>query len=149
MTTAVLRYPDERLATFTVSFGAADVSSYQLVGTEATLKVEPAYDYAGTLKHHLTKNEKTTVKSFRKRDQFAAELDYFSRCVRRRKMPEPSGAEGLADVQIIEALLRSALTGRPVPVDIVTDRMPGRDQEYAMPATRKPALVNTESPTRE
>lgn len=149
MTTAVLRYPDERLATFTVSFGAADVSSYTVVGTEGSLRVQPAYEYAGALKHHLTRGEKTQIKSFRKRDQFAAELDYFSRCVRRGKLPEPSGAEGLADVQIIEALLRSALTGRPVTLDIATDRLPTQGQEYAMPATRKPTLVNVESPTVE
>jgi glucose-fructose oxidoreductase len=149
MTTAVLRYPDERLATFTVSFGAADVSSYTVVGTEATLRVDPAYEYAGTLKHHLTRGGKTQTRSFRKRDQFAAELDYFSRCVRRGRIPEPSGAEGLADVQVIEALLRSALTGRPVTVEITRDRQPTQGQEYAMPATRKPVLVNVESPTME
>jgi glucose-fructose oxidoreductase len=149
MTTAVMRYPDERLATFTVSFGAADNSSYQLVGTEATLRVDPAYEYAGALKHHLTRGEKTRVRTFRKRDQFAAELDYFSRCIRRKKLPEPSGQEGLADVQVIEALLRSALTGRPVTLEIETDRPPTREQEYAMKATQKPTLVNTESPTTE
>ena len=149
MTTAVLRYPDERLATFTVSFGAADVSAYSVVGTSASLRVEPAYEYAGALKHHLTRDEKTRTTSFRKRDQFAAELDYFSRCIRRGKMPEPSGAEGLADVQIIEALLRSALTGRPVGLDIVPDRLPTQEQEYAMPATGKPMLVNVEAPSKD
>ena len=147
MTSVVMRYPDERLATFTVSFGAADVSSYQLVGTEGTLRVEPAYEYAAALKHHLTVGDKTRVRTFRKRDQFAAELDYFSRCIRRNKAPEPSAQEGLADVQIIEALLRSALTGRPVTVDIETDTLPSPDQEYAFKATDKPTLVNTESPT--
>jgi predicted dehydrogenase len=149
MTSVVMRYPDERLATFTVSFGAADVSSYQLVGTKATLRVDPAYEYAGTLKHHLVQGDKTRIKTFRKRDQFAAELDYFSRCIRRNKVPEPSAQEGLADVQIIEALLRSALTGRPVSVEIETDKLPSLDQEYAFKATTKPTLVNTESPTRD
>jgi glucose-fructose oxidoreductase len=149
MTTAVLRYPDERLASFTVSFGAADVSSYRLVGTEATLRVEPAYEYAGDLKHLLTSGGRTRERVFKKRDQFAAELDYFSRCIRDNVAPEPSGQEGLADVQIIEALLRSALTGRPVSLELKPDRLPSSDQEYALPATRKPNLVNTESPTLE
>ena len=149
MTSVVMRYPDERLATFTVSFGAADVSSYQLVGTEATLRVDPAYEYAGTLKHYLTEGDKTRVRTFRKRDQFAAELDYFSRCIRRTEIARASGQEGLADVKIIEALLRSALTGRPVALEIETDRLPTRDQEYAFKATEKPTVVNTESPTME
>lgn len=147
MTTAVLRYPDERVASFTVSFGAGDVSSYRLVGSEGSLRVEPAYEYAGPLKHFLTRGDRTKQQTFRKRDQFAAELDYFSRCVLEGTEPEPSGAEGLADVQIIEALLRSAQTGRPVSLDIESDVPPGRDQEYHKPSTRKPALVNTKSPS--
>jgi predicted dehydrogenase len=147
MTTAVLRYPDERLASFTVSFGASDVSAYRLVGTEGDLRVEPAYEYAGPLKHHLTVGGKTRERTFRKRDQFAAELDYFSRCIAEKKAPEPSGKEGLADVQIIQALLRSAETGRPVNLDLELDQLPSKDQEYAKPPTRKPELVKTESPS--
>src|SRR4030095_159091 len=38
MTGAILRFPDERLATFTCSFGAADVSSYRIVGTKGSLR---------------------------------------------------------------------------------------------------------------
>src|ERR1700730_8761741 len=34
MTSAVMRFPEERLATFTCSFGAADISRHTLVGTE-------------------------------------------------------------------------------------------------------------------
>lgn len=150
MTTAVLRYPAERIGSFTVSFGAADVSAYRVVGTEATLRVEPAYEYAGALKHHLTRGDTTRERTFRKRDQFAAELDYFSRCIGKGTRPEPSGLEGLADVQIIEGLLKSAQTGRPVSLDIETDRPPTMAQQDARPATRqKPGLVNSESPTRK
>jgi predicted dehydrogenase len=149
MTTAVLRYPDERLASFTVSFGASDVSAYRLVGTEATLRVEPAYEYAGELKHYLTADDKTRERTFAKRDQFAAELDYFSRCIMESRHPEPSPREGLADVQIIEALLRSAQTGRPVSLEIESDRPPSSDQEYAKRPSKEPELVNTESPTQE
>ena len=41
---AILRFPEGRLATFSCSFGAADVSSYRIVGTKGDLRVEPAYD---------------------------------------------------------------------------------------------------------
>lgn len=149
MTSVVLRYPDERLASFTVSFGAADVSAYQIVGTEGTLRVDPAYEYAGELKHVLNVGGKTREKVFKKRDQFAAELEYFSRCVIEGTEPEPSGKEGLADVRIIEALLRSAQTGRPVTLDIEPDEPPSLGQQYRFPATKKPPLVKTESPTRD
>ena len=33
----VMRFPDERLASFTCSFGAADVSRYRLIGTKGVL----------------------------------------------------------------------------------------------------------------
>src|SRR5262245_32472830 len=49
--TAALRFPGERMATFTCSFGAADVSEYRLVGTKGDLAVEPAYEYAMALQH--------------------------------------------------------------------------------------------------
>ena len=40
----VLRFPNERLASFICSFGAADVSEYRLAGTKGDLAVEPAYE---------------------------------------------------------------------------------------------------------
>ncbi len=80
-TSAVLRFPNGRLAAFTCSFGTADVSYYRVAGTEGDLRVEPAYEYAGKLAHHLTRDGKTKKQNFSKRDQFAAELLYFSQCV--------------------------------------------------------------------
>ncbi len=148
MTSAVLRFPNARLATFTCSFGAADVSSYQVIGTEGDLRVEPAYEYAGKLAHHLTREGKTKKHVFSKRDQFAAELLHFSRCVQEGRDPEPSGWEGLADVRIIEALYRSAEAGHPVQLDPLPIRSrPTFEQEIHRPAVSEPELVHAESPT--
>jgi len=94
MTSAILRFPDERLASFTSSFGASDVSAYQIVGAEGDLRVDPAYEFAGDLKHRLTIKGKTRDPTFPKRDQFAPELLYFSDCVIDGQEPEPSGREG-------------------------------------------------------
>jgi glucose-fructose oxidoreductase len=108
MSSALLRFPDDRLGTFTSSFGAMDAASYEIVGTKGRLRVDPAYEYAMALRHHLTVGEKTTSRTFRKRDQFAPELLYFSDCIIKNREPEPSGSDGLADVRVIEALYRSA-----------------------------------------
>jgi len=54
MTTAVLRFPQDRLASFTCSFGADPVSNYTLVGTQGSLRVEPGYEYQTEIKHYLT-----------------------------------------------------------------------------------------------
>jgi glucose-fructose oxidoreductase len=105
---AVLRFPGERLATFTCSFGAADVSSYTIVGTKGDLRLRPAYDYSEELEYVLTANGRSRTKRFPVRDQFAPELVHFSECIREGRDPGPSGREGYADVRVIRALYRSA-----------------------------------------
>src|SRR5580658_3699262 len=41
MTSVVMRFPDERLASFTCSFRAADRSSYEVIGTKGVLRMDP------------------------------------------------------------------------------------------------------------
>jgi glucose-fructose oxidoreductase len=148
MTSAILRFPDERLAVFTCSFGSADVSSYQVVGTKGDLRVDPAYEYAGELKHYLTVDGKAREHTFPKRDQFAAELIYFSECVLNGKNPEPSGKEGMADVRIIRALYRSAQLGKPVKLDTFErSRRPGLSQAIRRPPVQRPQLIHAEAPS--
>jgi len=77
MTSVAMRFPEERIATFTCSFGAADVSRYTLIGTEGSLTSNPAYEYAMEIKHELMIGDKKKTRVFPKRDQFAAELVYF------------------------------------------------------------------------
>ena len=113
MTAAVLRFPNDRLATFISSFGAADAASYEIVGTKGRLRVDPAYEYVMALRHQLTMSDKTFSRTFGKRDQFAPELLYFSDCIIKDREPEPSGRDGLADVRVIESLYRSAAVGKP------------------------------------
>ena len=147
MTSVLLRFPGERLAMFTSSFGAADCGHYELVGTEGRLRVDPAYEYSAPLVHHLTIGGKTTRKTFAKRDQFAPELMAFSDSVRRNARPEPSGQEGLIDVAIIEALYESAKSGRPVQLNLPEKHVrPTPAQERHAPAVREPELVHAEPP---
>jgi len=150
MTSVVMRFPNERLASFTCSFGAVDISRYTLVGTKGKLTYEPAYDYSMALKRKLTIDEKTTTKTFPKRDQFAAQLVYFSDCILHDKQPEPSGLEGLADVRIVQAILESAGTKRPVEVpQLPAKKKVSPRQEIHRPAHGKPKTVNAESPSGE
>ena len=149
MTSAVLRFPGERLATFTSSFGAADVARVQVVGTQGDIAMDPAFEYAEALKHRVTIKEKTREQTFPKRDQFAPELVYFSECIMSGEDPEPSGWEGLADVRVIRAIYESADTGRPVRLPPFDKRArPSLDQEIRKPPVAKPRTVNVEEPTR-
>jgi predicted dehydrogenase len=146
MTVALLRFPNDRLANFATSFGAADVASYRVVGTVGDLSVENAYEYAMPVSHRLTVDGKVRQRTFRKRDQFAPELIYFSDCIKNNKTPEPSGLEGVADVRIIEGLYRSAKIGRPVKLEPVKQaKRPTMKQEIRRPAVSKPPLIHVES----
>jgi predicted dehydrogenase len=148
-TSAILRFPGkERLASFTCSFGAADVSMYRVVGTKGDLVMEPAYEYAGELTQKTTIDGRSRERTFAKRDQFAPELLHFSECIQTGATPEPSGYEGLADVRVIRALYRSADSGQPVTLEPFDkhDRA-SLDQEIRRPPVRKPELVNTEAPS--
>jgi predicted dehydrogenase len=146
----VMRFPGERIASFTCSFGAADLSQYTLVGTKGILRSNPAYEYAEGIQHQLTIGEKTTRKKFPKRDQFAAELIYFSDCILKNKEPEPSGYEGLADVQIVEAIYESIRTRRTVRIAPVSKKgRPDVHQEIHRPAHGKPIVIHAHPASRE
>jgi len=141
---AVMRFKDERVASFTCSFGAADKAVYSITGTKGSVTLDPAYEYAVGLSYRLKVGERETKKKFSKSDQFAPELLYFSDCVLKGREPEPSGEEGLADVQIIEAMLQSTSSGRPVRVELrQRQQRPTMQQEIRSPAVpREPKLVD-------
>ena len=92
---AVMCFSHGKVAAFTCSFGAADVSTYEVVGTNGSLRVDPAYEFAAALQYELTVNEKKHRRVFPKHDQFAPELVYFSNCILKNEHPEPSGMGGL------------------------------------------------------
>jgi predicted dehydrogenase len=149
-TSAILRFPGrERLASFTVSFGAADLSNYRVVGTKGDLVMDPAYEYAEELKQRVTINGRTRERTFAKRDQFAPEIISFSECILSGAPPEPSGWEGLADVRVVRALYRSVESGQPVTLEPFSkEDRPSPEQEIRRPPVGKPDLVNTEAPTK-
>jgi predicted dehydrogenase len=145
---ATLRFPADKLATFTCSFGAADVSEYRIVGAKGDVALEPAYEYAMALQHRLTLNGERKERRFAKRDQFAPELLYFSDCVLKNHQPEPGPEEGLADIRIIRALYASAASGQPVELPPYEKReRPSLEQEIRRPPIEKPRTVHTQAPS--
>ena len=148
MTTAVLRFPGERLATFTSSFGAASAHHYEVFGTKGSLRVEPAFEFAEAMEHRIKIGEKTRRKKFPRGDQVAPEIVTFSRCILEDRSPEASGREGLADVRVIRALYRSAATGRPVKLSEFRKRTrPTLRQEIRRPPVGHRDLVAVDAPS--
>ena len=43
---AIMKYPGDRLATFTASFGGAARARYEVIGSKGSLSLENAYEYA-------------------------------------------------------------------------------------------------------
>jgi predicted dehydrogenase len=149
MSAAVMRFPDDRLASFTCSFGAADRSAFEVIGTKGALKMDPAYEMVGDLKTEVTVDGRTRRTTFPKRDQFGAELVYFSDCVRNNKEPEPGGLEGMADVRIINALLKSQKTGESIKLTALdVGKRPDQEQEISRPPIGKPELVRAAAPSK-
>ena len=148
LVTAVMRFPKERLATFTCGFGESKVSEYRVVGTAGDLKMDPAYTFHGDITMRLTdKDGKTKEARFPERDQIGAEIAYFSDCVLNNREPEPNGLEGLTDLTIIEAIKESCATGRAVKLDPAPAKpRPSLKQEYKLPKLEVPELVNASSP---
>jgi predicted dehydrogenase len=145
-TGALLRFEGESVAAFVTSFNATDVASYRIVGSKGQIHVDPAYEYAEGLEYELTVEGKSTRKRIGKRDQFAPQVLYFSDCIQKNRDPEPSGEEGLQDVRIVEALYKSAKTGKAVKLPRFTKTTrPTGQQRITRPGVRKPALVKVEA----
>jgi predicted dehydrogenase len=147
MTAAIMRFPKERLAGFTTSFGAESTADYEVIGTKGKLRAIQAYDYSVPAILEVTVDGRTERKCCELRDQFAPELIYFSDCIRSDIEPEPSGAEGLRDVSIIRSLYESVRTGMPVKFKTIKRRRyPDRSQEIHRPPVRNQRLVRVKAP---
>jgi glucose-fructose oxidoreductase len=149
MTAAVLRFPGGRLASFISSFGAVDEGSYEIFGTKGELRARNAYYYSRPITHELTIEGKTQRRRFARRDQFAAELMYFSDCIRNGREPEPSGHDGLADVRVIRALYESARKRSPVRIaPVEAFPRPRIHREIPRPPGGDPGRINARAPSR-
>jgi glucose-fructose oxidoreductase len=142
----LMKFPNDRHASFHCSFGASPRSHYEVVGTKASLLLENAFEYVSPRKLTLQMEEKKQVFKYKKCDQFAPELVYFSDCVLNNKNPEPSGLEGQGDVNTILAIYRSAAEGRPVKVstskDVSQKARPTKKMRMYRPGVKKVETVH-------
>lgn len=150
MTAAMMRFPNERLAAFTASFGAEDTADFEVIGTKGKLRAIQAYEYSMPVILELTTEGRTRRKCFELRDQFAPELIYFSDCILHDLEPEPSGVEGLRDVSIIHSLYESVRSRAPVKFKTIKRRRyPDKRQAIHRPPARNPRLVRVSAPATD
>lgn len=152
MAAVTLRFPGERIAQFAASFGMFDTSQFQVWGTEGSIKVEKAFEMIGAKRVVVQRGgeARPVTRRFGNRDQFAPLLLEFSDAIRAGRAPFPDGAEGVADIRVIEAIYRSAGSGSPAEVEngggAMGDELVRRRGNNVKPHP-KPELVNAEGPS--
>ena len=147
MAAVAMRFPQGRLAIFTVSFGAAPVDEYRIVGTGGALRVAPGFGLNVPYRHYLTVEGRTEERVFPPRDQFGGETKYFSDCILRDRRPEPDGAEGLADVRVLAAIDMASRTGTAQEIMAPAKRpQPSPDQVVRLDPVAAPDLIDAAPP---
>jgi len=145
----ILRFSRERIAQFTVSYFGNSIDTYTVVGSKGMLEMNPAFLYGKPLSFTIQTGESKTHQSFLNTDHFGGEMKYFSDCILNGLDPEPDGLEGLADVRVIEAALRSIQTGRFEKVEpVVKTRRISPAQQEMLEAEKTPVMVHASSPAR-
>jgi len=130
--------------------GGVALAKFDLVGSKGRLQLEKAYEYA--TERVLTSykdDKKPKKKTFEKVDQFAAEISYFSDCVMKDRVPEPSAHEGRADIRVIQAILKSLDTGRAIRLNPEKTKLryPQIKHKMHKPPVKEPKTVNVSAPT--
>ena len=145
----ILRFPNQKLAQFTVSYYGNAIDTYTVVGTKGVLESNPGFLYGKPLEHYIAMGTKEDHKSFKNTDHFGGELKYFSQCILDGTNPEPDAFEGLADVRVLEAIVRSLQSGQFEAVDpIISSNQISPEQEETLSAVKTPEMVHASAPAR-
>ncbi len=146
--TVSLRFPAERVASFSLTYAGGDVDEYRVVGSKGDLYSNPAYQVGTAIQHELTVEKKKSKESFKETDHFGGEMKYFSSCILEGKQPEPDGEEGMLDVRVLEAVERALATGQPQQLAPYTrKRRPDSDQVQKLGSVREPELIAAHKPS--
>lgn len=138
----LLRFPEDRLAHFTASFGGEGVEMYRIVGTEGEITVEPGYRFESAMKIQLNRKGKLSEHVYQQTDHFSGMTAYFSECIIKGQRPEPDGEDGLNDVRALLAIEASAKTGQPVKIaSAPVSRHPAPDMVRLFPPVDKRLML--------
>ncbi|WP_227380820.1 Gfo/Idh/MocA family protein [Haladaptatus halobius] len=102
-----LFFPDDVLATYTASFSVQPNSRLYVLGTEGQLAITAPF--GGEVPQHIVieRGELQTEHTGPAVDEVLEEFDYFANHILTDRKPEPDGADGLKDVEIIEKIYES------------------------------------------
>jgi predicted dehydrogenase len=143
-----LRFPEERLAQFNLSYFGNPTNSFIAIGEKGSVMLDPAYMFGKSLEQTVSIGENKSKKSFKNTDHFGGEMKYFSNCILNDLAPEPDGEEGFADVRVLEAINKALETGLPVKLEPFTRnrRIDTTVQKMTLGAASTPDLVDASNP---
>ena len=116
----------EDMIDWTLEFASGAIASCQsmysanqnhilMMGERGRIELEPATRYADNrMWTGADGRERDVTPAASGRTQFAGQLDHLVTCIRTGREPIVSGAEGLRDLRIVEAIYRSAREGRTI-----------------------------------
>lgn len=145
-----LRFSEDRIAQFLVSYSLPSTERFQLIGNEGEFEASPCFGFGEgvALSYRAIIGGETTEHAHPVVDQFAGETQYFSDCILQNREPEPDGDEGWRDVRVVSAIERSLQSGgQPQYLEPLPER-PGISAEQArrLPLADKPDYVNSAEP---
>ena len=121
-----MQFPSGLLATCTANYSTYTNKYFRFGAENGWFGMDPAYKYTGNQLQVASADgnvENRTEPNVAEVNQFAAEMDHMSDCVKNNKEPMSPGEEGLQDHRIMYALYESARTKKPVSLT----RHEGRD----------------------
>ncbi len=109
-----MRFPSGATASCLTTYHFNGRDDFTAYGTKGRFGMRPAYGYTG-----LTgwTSDPATPFTFPQTDHFVTEMDAFSLAIIEGKPFEPSGAEGLRDLLVVEAVYRSIASGKKETVE--------------------------------
>ena len=147
MVSAVLEFPHGRMASFTCGFNSEYRANFRVVGTKGDVFVDRAYAMKGAMTLTLTQKGKSKQEVFEANDQFGAEIFYFSNCILKDLLPQPSAREGLADVRWLRGLEDSIQKSQPTRLtEVAPEKRPTPAQALNFAPIAPPLLVGITEP---
>ena len=109
-----MRFPSGAVAQLVTSYDSAGNNAVAARGTDGALLMEPATSYSGNRMVLETGRDSREFPPVDSTVQFARQLDHLADAIRDNAPIKVSGEMGLRDLRLIEAIYRSAETGRTV-----------------------------------
>ncbi len=146
-----LRFPEDRIGQFVVSYYANSVGRLTVAGTKGSIQLDPAFTFGEGLEQFRTIGKKKSHEAFKATDQFGGQMKYFSACILDDQAPEPGAEEGLADLRVIEGVMRALETRQPQALApfVRSRRIDTRAQKQTLSMVDAPEPIDAASPARD